>query len=149
MRSPLPIRSFTSAGAIVQQPLRYHFARLSAPTFAAKFAADFATKSSPAPASSGKAASHQLPEGPQRVGEARNAKYDRLRDLPGLLPLWPAEIADDSLAARQRIVVRLRSALREERRRGLAGHWTYNLARHAALFRAYKYELACLEAATA
>ena len=74
--------------------------------------------------------------------------YERTRDLAGLLPLWPAEIADDTLEGRQRIVQRLRRALREERRRGVAGHWTYNLARHAALLQAYKHEAACLEAAS-
>ena len=76
----------------------------------------------------------------------RPGDYDRVRDLARLLPLWPAEIADDTPEGRQRIVQRLRRALREERRRGLAGHWTYDLARHAALLQAYKHEVARLEA---
>jgi hypothetical protein len=41
-----------------------------------------------------------------------------------------------------RILARLRKALRAERRRGLAGHWTYDLARHVELLRVYRLELA-------
>ena len=66
----------------------------------------------------------------------------RVRDLQRLLPMWPTEIADESAEARRRLMTKLRRALREERRRGLAGHWAYDLARHAALFRAYQTELA-------
>ena len=62
--------------------------------------------------------------------------YCRERDLPRILPLWPAELADPSADAQRRLIVKLRRALREERRRGLAGHWAYDLARHAALHRA-------------
>ena len=65
-----------------------------------------------------------------------------MRDLQRLLPMWPTEIADESADARRRLMTKLRRALREERRRGLAGHWAYDLARHAALFRAYQTELA-------
>ena len=72
--------------------------------------------------------------------------YDRARDLAGLLPLWPSELADDTPAGRNRVVQKLRRALREERRRGLAGHWAYDLARHAALLRAYQHEVARLDA---
>lgn len=36
---------------------------------------------------------------------------------------------------------RLARALRSERRRGLAGHWSYDLARHHALLQAFKAEL--------
>lgn len=59
--------------------------------------------------------------------------YDRARDLPGLVPLWPAEIADHSPAGRQHVIRLLRRALRAERRRGIGGHWSYDLARHAQL----------------
>lgn len=69
-------------------------------------------------------------------------RYDRERDLPKLTPLWPAEIADRSVAGRARLLARLRRALRDERRRGLAGHWTYDLARHAQLAAAYRAETA-------
>jgi len=66
--------------------------------------------------------------------------YDRARDLGPLLPLWPHEIADHSEAGCARILAKLRRALREERRRALSGDWTYNLTRHAGLFRAWRHE---------
>ncbi len=66
--------------------------------------------------------------------------YQRMRDLPRLLPLWPWEIADDSIKGTRRIVAALRKALRAERRRGMAGHWSYDLARHMALIAALKAE---------
>jgi hypothetical protein len=65
--------------------------------------------------------------------------YRRVHDLQRLLPMWPAELADQSTEGRRRRIAKLRRALREERRRG---HWAYDLARHAALFRAYRRELA-------
>ena len=68
--------------------------------------------------------------------------YDRERDLPRLTSVWPAELADRSRQGRARLVGRLRRALREERQRGLAGHWTYDLARHAQLLAAYRAEVA-------
>lgn len=74
-------------------------------------------------------------------------RYDRARDLARVLPLWPEEIADDSLPARTRLVARLARALRETRRRGRAGDWTYDLGRHAELLRCYRFEAADLAAA--
>lgn len=71
---------------------------------------------------------------------AHAAAYERRRDLPGLMPLWPAEIEDTSVRGREHIVARLRHALRAERRRGLAGHWTYDLARHSGMLRALSAE---------
>lgn len=68
--------------------------------------------------------------------------YDRARDLARLLPLWPAEIANPTPEGRKRVVAKLEKALREERRRGIAGHWGYDLARHESLHRAYRHELA-------
>jgi hypothetical protein len=67
--------------------------------------------------------------------------YDRKAELPRVLPLWPHELNDDSSEGRRRILVKLRRALRAERRRGLAGHWTYDLARHVELLRVYRAEL--------
>jgi hypothetical protein len=61
-----------------------------------------------------------------------------------LLPLWPHELADLSPIGRAHVLTTLERALRAERRRGLAGHWTYNLARHAQLLRAYKIEKAAM-----
>jgi len=59
-----------------------------------------------------------------------------------LLPLWPHEAADMSPAGRAHILAKLERALRAERRRGIAGHWTYNLARHVQLLRVYRSERA-------
>lgn len=68
------------------------------------------------------------------------ADYDRSRDLPPLLALWPWEIRDTTFGGQQQLVARLRRALRLERQRAIAGHWTYDLARHARLLAAYKNE---------
>lgn len=70
------------------------------------------------------------------------ADYDRRRDLPRLLPLWPNELLTPDLAEHARLLARMRRALRIERQRGRAGHWAYDLARHAALLRAYRAETA-------
>ena len=85
---------------------------------------------------------------PARIRAMRPTRpeYDRRTTLCGVLALWPQEIEDDSLAGRLLIVAKLRRALRAERQRGLAGHWTYDLARHAELLRAYKQELRALSA---
>jgi len=69
------------------------------------------------------------------------AGYDRVRDLPRLLPLWDWEIETLNEADHARLLARLRRALRAERQRGLGGHWTYDLARHAQLLRAYRAEV--------
>jgi hypothetical protein len=70
------------------------------------------------------------------------ASYDRERDLPRLIPLWPCELADTSAQGRQRIIALLRRMLREERRRGLGRHWSYDLARHIQMLAAYRAEVA-------
>ena len=67
-------------------------------------------------------------------------RYDRHRDLPRLVPLWPHEIADVSAAGCHRICQLLMSAVRRERQRGVAGHWTYDLQRHAGLVVALRAE---------
>ncbi|HEX2843339.1 hypothetical protein [Hyphomicrobium sp.] len=72
----------------------------------------------------------------------------RLAELQRLLPLWPAELADTSRNGRLRLVAKLEYALKAERRRGRAGHWTYDLARHAALLRAWRRERAAPRYAT-
>jgi hypothetical protein len=78
------------------------------------------------------------------AGTAGAAAYRRAIHLPRLLPLLPREIADESPAARRAILARLARALRQERRRGRAGHWTYDLNRHIALRQAYLAERALL-----
>jgi hypothetical protein len=73
---------------------------------------------------------------------AADAGYVRARDLPQLVPLWPSEINTITRADHARLLAKLRRALRAERQRGLGGHWTYDLARHAQLLRAYRAEAA-------
>ncbi|MFN3868826.1 MAG: hypothetical protein ACK4MF_07160 [Hyphomicrobiaceae bacterium] len=70
-----------------------------------------------------------------------NVDYLRARDLPRLIAIWPNELEETDLAGHGRIVAKIRRALREERKRGKAGHWTYDLARHALLLTAYRCEL--------
>lgn len=66
--------------------------------------------------------------------------YDRARHLPWLARAAPDEIASDDPAVNRTIVARLTRALRAERRRGRAGHWTYDLNRHIALVQALAAE---------
>jgi hypothetical protein len=61
----------------------------------------------------------------------------RARDLPRLIALWPQELADPSPQGGLRTLSKLRRALRAERRRGSAGHWSYELNRHLGLLSAY------------
>lgn len=76
---------------------------------------------------------------------ARGAEaYERSRILPRLLPLDPREFAEPSPALTRRICAALARALRRERTRGRAGHWTYDLDRHLALLQAYRAERARL-----
>ncbi|HMN37983.1 MAG TPA: hypothetical protein PKD49_09805 [Hyphomicrobium sp.] len=79
------------------------------------------------------------------VGCSTSNAIVRRSELQRLLPLWPHELADLSLSGRQRILRFLARALREERRRCRAGHWTYDVARHAALARHLKWERVELE----
>ncbi len=67
--------------------------------------------------------------------------YLRARDL-AKLPLWPHEIQVLNAGEHARLLARMRRALRLERQRGIAGHWAYDLARHAQLLRAYRAETA-------
>ncbi len=70
--------------------------------------------------------------------------HERMAELARLVPLWPSEIADTSRAGRTRLVAKLYWALKAERRRGVGGHWSYDLARHAALLAAWRRERAAL-----
>ena len=76
----------------------------------------------------------------RRVIVAGLERYDRQRHLQRLLPLAPEDLLDESVPARRRILARLGRALRAERNRGRAGHWTYDLNRHIALSQAYVAE---------
>lgn len=73
-------------------------------------------------------------------GNGSQRRYDRARDLPRLLPVWPHEIDDHSPTGTARLIRVLQRALRRERQRGLDGHWSYDLARHRALLAAYNAE---------
>lgn len=87
-----------------------------------------------------------------RPGEATRrlaAEHERRGAIARLLPLWPYQLADASDAGRLSILAKLRKALRAERRRGIAGHWSYDLARHAELLRMYREEQAALTTRTA
>lgn len=68
--------------------------------------------------------------------------YCRASDLGRLLPLWPEELRDNSLPQHYKLLEKLARALRRERQCGLAGHWTYDLNRHASLLKAYRAERA-------
>lgn len=72
--------------------------------------------------------------------------YNRIRDLPRVLGVWPQEIGNTTQAGHQWICRQLAQALRRERQLGLAGHWAYDLGRHAGLLSAYRAEKAALEA---
>jgi hypothetical protein len=73
--------------------------------------------------------------------------YDRLRDLPRLLRLWPDEVRSLGAPDQPWLVKRLGRVLRTERHLGLVRHWSYDLSRHAALLRAWRTEKAELERA--
>lgn len=77
---------------------------------------------------------------PSQHPRPRAEAYERTRDLPRLVALWPQELADTSLAGHERLVKVLRRALRIERRLGLAGHFSYDLGRHRALLAATRHE---------
>lgn len=74
------------------------------------------------------------------AGRVNEHCAERKQSLMRLLPLWPHEICDESPAGRRRVLALLRRALRAERKRGLAGHWTYDLSRHAQLLALYRAE---------
>ncbi len=67
---------------------------------------------------------------------------DRRAALSRVLGLWPHELDDETATGRQQILAKLKRALRAERRRGVTGHWTYDLARHIELLHLYRQELA-------
>lgn len=81
------------------------------------------------------------------MAEARSRSYQRPRDLPKLVALWPRELEDVSPEGILHVLTKLRRALRAERTRGLRGHWTYDLNRHIGLWSAYKGELALMRGA--
>ena len=85
-------------------------------------------------------------ENPRSAAIAAIERWDRDRMLPRLIPVGPEELADDSREGRLEILRRLASALRGERVRGRAGHWSYSLDRHVGLVQAQAAELRLLAA---
>ena len=75
---------------------------------------------------------------------AASSRYCRQTDLPKLIALWPHEVAATAAADQTRLVAKLKRALREERLRGTSGHWSYDLARHSQLLKAYRCEVETL-----
>lgn len=63
---------------------------------------------------------------------------EALTALPQLVGLWPADVVDPADPAFSGLLARLRRALRAERQRGVAGHWSYDLARHSELLTVYR-----------
>lgn len=82
-----------------------------------------------------------------RMVDAGAGCYVRARDLPRLIALWPRELCDQTPEGSLLILSKLRRALRAERRRALAGHWSYELNRHLGLTTAYKAELGMMRRA--
>lgn len=72
---------------------------------------------------------------------------DRRERIARVIALWPHELADESVPGRRIVLEKLRCALRQERRRGLAGHWCYDLARHRELLHVFRQEEAALATA--
>jgi hypothetical protein len=66
--------------------------------------------------------------------------YRRERHLPRLIGVSEKDLTDVSPNAQRAIVARLARALRAERNRGRARHWTYDLNRHIGLMQAYAAE---------
>jgi hypothetical protein len=66
--------------------------------------------------------------------------YRRALVLPRLLPLGPADLVGEEPALTRSLCARLARALRSERNRGRAGHWSYDLNRHIGLMQALKAE---------
>lgn len=100
------------------------------------------------PRDAGNARAHKLKKARTRSQSSSICQidhYQRQRDLPRLLALWPHEIKDETAMGTRKLIARLRSALRAERQRGHAGHWSYDLDRHLGLVKAYKSEMAALE----
>lgn len=88
-----------------------------------------------------------FPTSPLRtIVEKGAALYRRDVVLPRLLPLGPEDLSPDTPAVASRICALLARALRQERNRGRAGHWTYSLDRHIGLAQAYRAERARLSA---
>ena len=74
------------------------------------------------------------------VVRAGEVLYERRRHLPGLARATMQELESNDSAVGRTIVARLMQALRNERQRGRAGHWSYDINRHIALTQAVRAE---------
>lgn len=83
---------------------------------------------------------------PAEIIERGAGLYVRGRILPRLLPVGLADMEPDGVAVTLRICRMLARALRSERNRGRAGHWTYSLDRHMGLAQALRAERRHLDA---
>ena len=88
------------------------------------------------------------PNHPQSRRSCQQSAQERALALSRIVPLWPHEIADLSISGRHRLCRLLATALRRERQCGVAGHWTYDVSRHAALAAALRTETAALRQLT-
>lgn len=70
--------------------------------------------------------------------DAQRAK-DRAR-IGELLLMWPREIPADCLHMDHALILRMRRALQEERRRSLNGDYAYNPNRHREIFHIFERE---------
>ena len=89
---------------------------------------------------------HKDPGAADLVRDRDVGHFRREIMLPRLIPVGPNEIADRSASGRWRLVRKLARALRGERARGRAGHWTFSLNRHIGLLQAFRAETAALRA---
>lgn len=74
-----------------------------------------------------------------------NKTYDRVRDLPRLLALWPKDLNDFSAQGYEDIINKIARALCAERRKAKSNQWSYDLNRHIGLKQAYISENALLK----
>ena len=70
--------------------------------------------------------------------------YRRERDIPRLIGICEAELADD-LMSRASLVAKLNRFLVTESKRGSEGHWAYCQTRHKGLIDAVKIEQEALD----
>ncbi len=75
-----------------------------------------------------------------RMVEAGAQNYDREIMLPRLLPDEAFNVHLIDPEDTRRLCLRLLLALRRERSRGRAGHWSYSFNRHVGLMQAYLAE---------
>jgi hypothetical protein len=70
----------------------------------------------------------------------RNSESEGEHSAAHLLPVWPKDLHDRTLAGRRKLISVIERELRKERRRGIAGDRAYDVARHAKLVRFLREE---------